>query len=250
MCPVGLVRAPGRKAAFCPGALGHVHRAFRRKKASKSGNPKFCPYLTMEADAGTAVARVAQSQAAAAPRAGRQPCATEGTAAARLRETEKKLSMLSGRAALLTRVRPGAAVCRPAGAVGDSSRRRAAAACCSLDARGLASATPTQQVPLHAPRGGNPARVRIDPARLSIPAWVPPLARLRARVLLTARKLLPQKAANFGKQVWIVDARNKVRAGHESGTLQCHRELTLSATLCISAGAWAPLRRDCSRAHR
>ena len=67
--------------------------------------------------------------------------------------------MLGGRVALLARVCPAAAVCRPAAAV-ESSRRHAAAACCGKDSRGLASATPTQQVPLHAPRGGNPARVR------------------------------------------------------------------------------------------
>lgn len=74
--------------------------------------------------------------------------------------------MLGGRAALLARVRPAAAVGRPAAAV-DSSRRHAAAACCGMDSRGLASATPTQHVPLHAPRGGNPARVRTVASELT-----------------------------------------------------------------------------------
>ena len=78
--------------------------------------------------------------------------------------------------------------------------------CCHIAARALSARAapseppPARHVPLRVKRGAALARVRARPHHAASPH--------RA---LKMSPLCPQKAEYFGKQVWLVDARNKAR---------------------------------------
>ena len=80
--------------------------------------------------------------------------------------------------------------------------------CCAHIARALSARAapseppPARHVPLRVKRGAALARVRAPPA---------PHHAASPHRALKMSPLCPQKAEYFGKQVWLVDARNKAR---------------------------------------